>query len=182
MTRRGDLAALALAALAICAPARASSLHIWSYDPANADTRSAAGALTFEFNRRLVFTTVLRVLATEGEAKADVAPADEKVLGRGGLTALIGPRAFERDLYRIEPRDEGAAMIAALCPNSQRAWLAFGRLRANHDLRIYVLGDGGAGRDAHLCKTLDYTFHGEWKLPSDAKFDTRLVDRPQFPR
>jgi hypothetical protein len=73
-------------------------------------------------------------------------------------------------------------MVAALCPKSQRAWLAFGRLRAYHDLRIRVLGDDGAGHDAHLCATLDYTFHGEWKLPNDTRFDSRIVEHSQFPQ
>jgi hypothetical protein len=161
--------------------ARAATMHLWSYDPANAETRHAAGALTFEFDRRLVFTKVLKVLATEADVKAEVTPVDEKVLGRGGLSGLIGPHATERDLYQIQSLDEGPAMIAALCPGSRRAWLAFGRLRANHDLRIYVLGDDADGKSAHLCKTLDFTFHGEWKLPSNTTFDTRLVERPQFP-
>jgi hypothetical protein len=169
-------------AILIAGASHATSLHIWSYDPANAETRHVAGALTFEFDRRLVFTKVLRVLATEADVKAEVTPADEKALGHGGLAALIGPRAMERDLYQIQPLDEGPAMIAALCPNSRRAWLDFGRLRANHDLRIHVLGDDPDGKGVHLCKTLEFTFHGEWKLPSDATFDTRLIDRPQFPR
>ncbi len=170
------------ALLLLSGVAHANSLRIWSYDAANADTRHQAGALTFEIDKHLIFTKVLRVLATEGQAKADVTPADEKVLGRGGLTAVIGNRALERDLYQIEPRDEGPAMIAALCPKSKRAWLAFGRLRAYHDLRIRVLGDDGAGNGAHLCTTLEYSFHGEWKLPNEARFDTRIVQQPQFPK
>ena len=170
------------ALLLLSAVAHANSLRIWSYDAANADTRHQAGALTFEIDKHLIFTKVLRVLATEGQAKADVTQVDERVLGRGGLTALIGNRALERDLYQIEPRDEGPAMIAALCPKSKRAWLAFGRLRAYHDLRIRVLGDDGAGNGAHLCTTLEYSFHGEWKLPNEAKFDTRIVEQPQFPK
>ena len=132
------------------APAHCNSLHIYSYDPANADTRHSAGALTFEFNRRLVFTTILRVMATEGDAKAEVRPASERDLGPGGLSALIGPHALERDLYEVQPQDEGTAMIAALCPQSHRAWMAFGHLKAYRDLRIYVLGDGpNAGTARH---------------------------------
>jgi hypothetical protein len=45
-----------------------------------------------------------------------------------------------------------------------------------------ALGDDGAGNGAHLCTTLDYTFHGEWKLPNEARFDTRIVAQPQFPK
>ena len=172
---------LALASV-LSAQAHASELHIYSYDPADADTRHSAGALTFEFNRRLVFTTVLRVLATEGDAKAEVMPASEHVLGPGGLSALIGSRAIERDLYEIQPKEEGAAMISALCPQSHRAWLAFGRLKVNHDLKIYVLGDDPATGGAKLCRTLAYSFHGEWSVPSSARIEPGVVEPPQFPK
>jgi hypothetical protein len=172
-----------LVASSIGAPAFCSSLHIYSYDPANSETRHSAGALTFEFNRRLiVFTTILRVMATEGDAKAEVRPANERDLGPGGLTALIGRRAVERDLYEVETRDEGSAMIGALCPDSHRAWMAFGPIRANHDLRIYVLGDSPSSGEARLCKTLDYTFHGEWKGPSAAPMTPGPIEPPQFPQ
>jgi hypothetical protein len=179
-----QITALLVAAMLGClgASANAANLHIYSYDPADPETRAAAGALTFEFNRRLVFTTVLRVLATEADAKAEVIPANERVLGPGGLTPLIGPHAIERDLYEIEPKEEGAAMIAALCPSSHRAWLAFGRLKVNHDLRIFVLGDNPATGSAKLCRTLAYSFHGEWAVPSDQKIDPGIVEPPQFPR
>jgi hypothetical protein len=177
----GLLAGMMAAALG-GAPAYGGSLHIYSYDPANSDTRHSAGALTFEFNRRLVFTTILRVMATEGDAKAEVRQASERDLGPGGLTALIGPHAVERDLYEVEPQDEGSAMIAALCPDSHRAWMAFGHIRANHDLKIYVLGDGPTSGSARLCKTLDYTFHGEWKGPSGPPISPGLIEPPQFPQ
>ena len=175
------LLALMMAA-GLGAPAYCGSLHMYSYDPANSDTRQSAGALTFEFNRRLVFTTILRVMATEGDAKAEVRPASERDLGPRGLTALIGPRASERDLYQVEPEEEGSAMIEALCPQSHRAWMAFGHIRANHDLRIYVLGDSPGGGQARLCKTLDYTFHGEWSGPSRAPINPGIVEPPQFPQ
>ena len=181
MMWKTGLLALAVAA-GVAAPAFCGSLHIYSYDPANSETRNSAGALTFEFNRRLVFTTILRVMATEGDAKAEVRPASERALGPGGLTALIGPRASERDLYEVQPQEDGAAMIAALCPQSHHAWMAFGHIRANHDLRVYVLGDGPANGSAALCKTLDYTYHGEWSGPSGPPISPGLVQPPQFPQ
>ena len=181
MKRATGLLGLLMAA-GLYAPAYCGSLHIYSYDPANSDTRHSAGALTFEFNRRLVFTTILRVMATEGDAKAEVRAASERDLGPGGLTALIGPRASERDLYEVEPQEEGSAMIAALCPQSHHAWMAFGHIRANHDLRIYVLGDGPVSGSARLCKTLDYTYHGEWSAPSGPPINPGIVQPPQFPQ
>jgi hypothetical protein len=176
----GLIAGLATASLA--GTAWGGSLHIYSYDPANADTRHSAGALTFEFNRRLMFTTILRVMATEGDAKAEVRPASERDLGPGGLTALVGPRALERDLYEVEPKEDGAAMISALCPQSHRAWMSFGHIRAYHDLKIYVIGDGPDNGPAKLCRTLDYTFHGEWKGPSGPPINPGFVEPPQFPQ
>jgi hypothetical protein len=181
MKWRTGLLALMMAA-PLGAPAYCDSLHIYSYDPANSDTRHSAGALTFEFNRHLVFTKILRVMATEGDAKAEVRPASDHDLGPGGLTALIGPRAIERDLYEVEPQEEGSAMISALCPESHRAWMAFGHIRANHDLRIYILGDGPNAGSAKLCRTLDYTFHGEWKGPSGPPISPGIVEPPQFPQ
>jgi len=179
--RSSVFAAAAAVAFALAAPARATSLRLFSYDPADSETRHAAGAVTFEFNQRLMFTTVLRVLATEGEARADLKPAKEEALGRGGLSALIGAGAPERDLYEVQAGDEGPAMIAAFCPGAKRAWMSFGRLKANRDLRVFVLGDDPARGGARLCRTLAFNFHGEWRLPADGRFDARRLERPLFP-
>lgn len=158
-----------------------AATRMFSYDPANSETRRSAGALTFQFTQKLVFTTVLNVRATEGQATAVLKPADEKVLGRGGLSALIGG-APERDLYEVQPAEDGAALTSAFCPGAKRAWMAFGRLRPNRDLRVFVLGDDAQGVAAHLCRTFDFTFHGEWRLPPGAKFDERQLERRQFPK
>lgn len=174
-------ALFACAAVALAGSARASTLHIYSYDPADSETRHAAGAVTFEFNRRLVFTTVLRILATEGQASADLKPAKEEALGHGGLTTLIGAGAPERDLYEVLPSGDGPAMVAAFCPGDNRAWMVIGRLKVDHDLRVFVLGQDRSGR-ARLCRTLAFSFHGEWTLPPGTRFDERQLERPRFPR
>jgi len=173
------LAAATVVALAL--PAHAAALRIFSYDPADNDTRHAAGAVTFEFNQHLVSTTVLRMLATEGQASADLKPAKEAALGRGGLSALIGTGAPERDLYEVQASADGPAMIAAFCPGARRAWMALGRLKANRDLRVFVLGEDAPGATARLCRTLAFNFHGEWRLPPGARFDERQLERPKFP-
>lgn len=157
------LAALAVAAIA-CSPARAA-VRVFSFDPADAVTRRIAGDLTFEFSQRLIFTTILRVRSTEGQASADLRPADERVLGRGGLSRLIGPSAQERDLYAVQPDADGAELIRAFCPGSTRAWLAFGRLSETRPLRVQVIGDDPKGGPTRLCETLAFTFHGEWAAP-----------------
>jgi hypothetical protein len=168
----------AAAVLTLAAPAHAATLRIFSYDPADSETRHAAGSVTFEFSQRLIFTTVLKVLATEGQASADLRPAKEEALGRGGLSALIGAKAPERDLYEVQAGDDGPAMIAAFCPGAKRAWMSFGRLKANRDLRVFVIGDDPARGAARLCRTLAFNFHGEWHLPSDARPDIRPLEPP----
>ena len=158
------LALAALCALAAAGPASAA-VRIFSYDPANDTTRSVAGDLTFEFKQRLIFTTVLNIRSTEGEASADLKPADEHVLGPGGLSRLIGAGSQERDLYEVSPSAEGTELIHAFCPGSSRAWLAFGRLEEARPLRVQVIGDNPAGGPMRLCHTFEFAFRGEWKLP-----------------
>lgn len=174
---RVPVALVALATLAAAGPA-AAAVRIFSYDPANEATRQIAGDLTFEFNQRLVFTTVLNIRSTEGEASADLKPADEHALGGGGLTRLIGPNAQERDLYEVEPKAEGAELIRAFCPGSHRAWMAFSRIVEARPLRVQVIGDDPAGGPARLCHTFDFEFRGEWKLPGGAGVSPKTLLEP----
>ncbi len=154
---------LVAAAITAASPALADATRLYSYDPADAETKTAAGPLTFEFHQGLFRLTMVSVRATEAQATANLKPAGERDLGPGGLTPLIGARAPERDLYEVRPDQEGAALIAALCPGATRAWMAFGRPRLNRDLRVYVLGaeDG----PARLCRKLSFAFHGAWRMP-----------------
>src|SRR5579863_8628131 len=153
--------------LTLAAPGLSTAaVRLFSYDPANDLTWKVSGPLTLQFRQRLVFTTVLNIHSTQGQATADLKPADEHELGRGGLSRLIGKNAQERDLYEVEPAADGAELIKAFCPGSKRAWMAFGRLVEAKPLRIRVIGDGPGGGPARLCETLEFTYHGEWKLPS----------------
>jgi hypothetical protein len=173
---RAALTALALVAVPP-AVAGAATLRIFSYDPANADTRHTAGGLTFEFNQGLTSTTVLRVLATEGDASAEVRRANPRSLA-GGFSAAAGGEASAHDIYEVQPTDEGAALISAFCPGAKRAWMAFSKIRFNRDLRVLVIGDNGPAGAAHLCRTLDFSFHGEWRPPPGAPFDTKVLVQP----
>ena len=170
---------IVVAALALAGPA-AAGVRIFSYDSANDVTRSVAGDLTFEFNQRLIFTTVLNIRSTEGRASADLKPADEHALGGGGLGRLIGASAQERDLYEVKSDADGSALIHAFCPGSGRAWLAFGRLIEGQPLRVQVIGDAPGG-GARLCHTLDFNYRGEWKLPSGQPVRPGDLRQPQFP-
>ena len=179
--KRRVLAIAAAAALGWGAAA-AETIRLFSYDPANAETRAAAGPLTFEFKQGLIRTTMVNIRATEAQATADLRPASDKALGPNGLTPLIGAAAAERDLYEVQPAQEGQALIAAFCPGAKRAWMAFGRPRLNRDLRVYVLGDQAGRGPARLCRTLDFNFHGEWRLPSTGGFDKRQLPSDTFRR
>jgi hypothetical protein len=173
-------AAATVAVLAAAQPASAN-VRIFSYDAGNDVTRRVAGDLTFQFNQRLIFTTVLNIRSTEGRASADLKPADEHVLGGGGLSRLIGASAQERDLYEVKADAEGVELIHAFCPGSRRAWLAFSRMVEAKPLRVQVIGDAPGG-GARLCHTLDFNYRGEWKLPNPSP-PVRPSDlkEPRFP-
>jgi hypothetical protein len=159
----------------------AAQVRMFSYDPADAETRAAAGPMTFQFRQGLLKSTVLTVRSTEADATVDVAPAPESALGGVRLTALAGPEAADRDLYAIRSVDDGAALIAALCPGSKRGWLAIEQPRFGRDLGVDVLGDAPSG-GAKLCRKLAFNFHGEWRGPDSGKFDSRLLNHASGPR
>ncbi|MEJ0065688.1 MAG: hypothetical protein WDM85_09800 [Caulobacteraceae bacterium] len=166
MSRNLRLAfATATAVLLVAAQPASAAVRIFSYDSANDVTRRVAGDLTFQFNQRLIFTTVLNIRSTEGRASADLKPADEHALGGGGLSRLVGAGSQERDLYEVKADGEGVELIHAFCPGSSRAWLAFSRMVEAKPLRVQVIGDTPGG-GAHLCHTLDFNYRGEWKLPT----------------
>jgi hypothetical protein len=173
------LCAAFTAAITSSTPA-AAAVRIFSYDAANDGTRRVAGDLTFQFNQRLIFTTILNIRSTEGRASADLKPADDHVLGPGGLNRLIGATAQERDLYEVRGDAEGSDLVHAFCPGSSRAWLAFGRLVEGRPLRVQVIGDAPGGR-AKLCHTLDFNFRGEWKLPPGPAVKPSDLKEPRFP-
>ena len=175
---RGLAACILSIALAGAAHAE---VRIFSYDPADDLTRRVAGPLTFEFEQHLIFTKVLRIHSTQGQATAALKPASDAALGHGGLSRLIGEQGRERDLYEVEPGAEGADLIRAFCPGSSRGWLAFGRLAIGLDLRVRVLGDTPGGGPAHLCRTFQFTYHGEWQIPGGQPVDDQTLGRPKFP-
>jgi len=179
MSRISTVILVCAAALAAAVPASAG-IRFFSYDPADDATRRVAGDLTFQFKQHLIFTTLLNIRSTEGEANADLKPTDEHVLGAGGLSRLIGRAAQERDLYAVLPDGQGADLIHAFCPGSNRAWLAFGRLVEGRPLRVWVLGDAPSG-PARLCQTFEFNYRGEWKLPTGLGVPPGDLKVPHFP-
>jgi hypothetical protein len=153
-----------LAGMVLASPAWAVK-RIYSYDSANRLTEQMTEAgLTFVFDRTLMSTRVKEIIETNDVGHAEVRPAGQSVLGPGGLAALIGADARERDLYEILPDGDGRALISALCPGADRAWLAFGPLRPEQPLRIHALGHDPATGRSRKCITLDYSYHGQWAL------------------
>ena len=181
MILRYGQAALICAALSAAGCAGAETLRLYSYDPADATTRQAAGPLTFTFRKGLFHITLLNLRSTEAAATAYLKPVDDHALGRGGLSSVAGRDAEGRRLYEVKGDEEGAALISAFCPGAGRAWLAFGPLRRDQDLSVLVVGAPAKGGDAKLCSRLNFTFHGEWVLPPGKPFDARQLDHPRFP-
>jgi hypothetical protein len=162
---RTSITIAAAVALAAAGPAFAAK-KVYSYDSASPLTQKMTeNGLTFVFDKGLMSQKVLKLIETHDVGQADLRPASEHDLGPGGLTALIGREAHERDLYEITPKGDGIALRRALCRGSDRAWLAFGKLKVGEDLRVQALGHDPATGATRLCMTLDYSFHGEWTLP-----------------
>jgi len=173
---------LAIVAALAAAPAAHAAIHQYSYDPADAATRSAAGGVTFLVNQSLFGgARVLKMRATEAKATADLERADPGALGRGGLSRILGADAPARDLYRIGSGDEGPAFVAALCPGSKHGWVALSPVRYGEDVQAVVFGDDPAGGAARTCRKLAFTFRGEWRLPSGASPPTEATEAPGFP-
>jgi hypothetical protein len=167
---------IVLAAL-LAGPAAASQ-HIYSYDSANPATeRMTESGLSFVFDKHIVGITVRRIMETQNIGAADLKPVSESVLGKGGVTGVVGEDAAERDVYEITDKDDGKALRNALCPGSDHVWLAFGRLKMGQDLRIRALGHDRRSGKTRLCETLDYSFRGEWTLPQPLTPQPDRTDR-----
>ena len=160
----------------ISAGAAGAAIRQFSYDPANEATRTAAGALTFVVNQKLLSTRVLKMRATEAQATADLRRTDSSVFSH------IGTPANERDVYEVLATEDGPALIAAFCPGSKRAWMAFSPVKLNLDLSILVAGDDPKGGPPRRCRSLDFTFHGEWRAPPGAERRLGPVGPPTFPK
>jgi hypothetical protein len=160
---------LALVAGLICIAAAGPALAkrvIYSYDSATPLTRTMTeNGITLILDKSLMSVRVLTLAETEDIGEANFRPAQASDLGRGGLSALVGPDAHEHDLYEIIPKGDGRALISAMCPGADKGWMAFGLIKLDQDLRIRVLGRDAASGQTRLCRTLDYAFHGEWTAP-----------------
>jgi hypothetical protein len=168
MTAGRRIVAATLLAAAFAAGGAGAETRVYSYDSETPVTQKMTeGGLTFVFKKSLMSTRVLSILETNDIGAADLRPADPRVLGSGGLEALLGRDAHEHDLYEITMAKDGKALTRALCRGSDRAWLVFGPLKMDQALRVHALGHDPATGKTRLCVTLDYAFHGQWALPPE---------------
>jgi len=162
---------IGLIGVTLAGPAAAGQV-MYSYDSVTPITETMTeNGVTLFLDKSLLHVRVLRLAETLDIGTADLKPASEHELGPGGLTAILGRDAPERDLYEISQKGDGRALIGALCPGSDKGWLAFGPIKQDRDLKIRGIGRDPATGAARLCVTLDYAFHGVWSLPP--------VDLPQ---
>jgi hypothetical protein len=160
--------------LALAAGGAHAALRQFSYDPADDVTRAASGPVTLLVNQTMFGVRVLKLRSTEAKVTADLVPSDP---GR-----LPGEARGAHGVYRVTGADEGPDLIAALCPGSKRAWLAFSATKYGRDLKAVVFGDDKDGRNVVACRKLAYYFHGEWSLPSGAAPAKPEADAPpDFP-
>lgn len=160
--------ALACAALCLAGPARAGdNERIYSYDAVSDTAQTLArGGLTFVLRKSMIGgSRVTKVLSTSDHGTAELKPASDKDLGPGGLAGVIGHKVREDDLYEIQRGGQGEPLIRAACPLSDRAWLAFGALKPNRNVVIHALGHSPISGKVRLCATMEFSWHGEWKLP-----------------
>lgn len=157
--------ALAFVSLALFAGEAQAARRIYSFVPANAETKKRIDSgLTFVLDQGLFGVRVEEILATEARARAGLEPVGEKPLGLR-LDEVLPKGSFERDLYAVADQDQGPAMIRAFCPGSATGWLVFGPVRARRDLVVQALGKDPATGKARHCATLTFTFRGEWAIP-----------------
>ncbi|MFN4288568.1 MAG: hypothetical protein ACK4E3_08745 [Brevundimonas sp.] len=165
MMRRniGRGAMVAVAALMVATPALAQqATRFYSYDPANDEAQRMTRGITLEVRRGLFGASqVQRFYSTEARGSAEL----ERVSTTAPLRALPAG-AGETNVYRIAEAGDGRALGRALCPGTLETWLVIGRVRARSDIRLHAVGRTEAG-EMRLCRTMSYTYRGEWSVPSD---------------
>uniref|UniRef100_B0T169 Uncharacterized protein n=1 Tax=Caulobacter sp. (strain K31) TaxID=366602 RepID=B0T169_CAUSK len=167
MRKTGLKVAFGLILACLAAGTAHAERKMYSYDPISPDAKRLTGAgLTVLFDRKLTGTRVVKVLATGVPVQGRLIGGREKDLGAGGLKAMSGVDVGAA-LYEIDPKfEQGKIYIRAFCPGSTRLWLSFSRLDLHRDLRVQAFGDDPKGGPTRVCGTLDFSYRGEWKLPS----------------
>lgn len=172
--RKAPVMSIARAAAAVCflalvqpPPAAASGISIYSYEPLSPEAKVLTRTgLSFEFEKGLLGgVRVERVVQTGDRGSAGLRPASEAALGPGGLRTALGVAHPAGPLYEILPPGDGKAFINAVCPGAERAWLLIGRLERFKDLELQAVGRAPGAGSVHVCSTMTFSFHSDWRLP-----------------
>lgn len=157
----------ALLAAAVGSPALAASEKMYSYVPADRQTQARVDqGLTIVFDKGLLGFRVKTIMATQAHAQADLDPASERDL-HAKLSALLPKGASERELYAVQDKEQGLAMVRAFCPGSTKGWLVFSAIRPRTGAVIHALGDDPKTGRTRYCATLNLDFRGEWTMPEN---------------
>ena len=174
--------AAAVLILSAATPALAAQKRMVSYDAASPAAKRLTGAgLTFVFTKSLLRTRILAVRATAVAVGVVPRPSSDGAVNRK-LDALMGADAHSGELYSIDPKaEEGRIMISAFCPGSTKGWLSIGNIGSRRPIRVYAFGDDPATGEPKLCGFMDFTFHGEWRMPGPVNDTvTDRVFRPDY--
>jgi hypothetical protein len=172
---------LATALLAAAPAAEAAVKRMVTYDSASPEAKRLTGAgLTFVFTKSMMRTRVLAVRATAVPVGVVPRPLNDGDTVRK-LDGLMGEDRGSGALYEIDPAAaEGKVMIQAFCPGSKEGWLAIGPFAHGRALRVHAFGADAAG-EPRLCATMDFAWHGEWRMPNTNTSDiTARVMRPDY--
>jgi hypothetical protein len=159
--------AACLMSLALPLSASGAAIHIYSYDPVSPAAKALTSTgLSFEFEQGFLGgVRVERVVQTGDRGSAELKPASEAALGRGGLKAALGETRPVGPLYEILPKDAGESFVHAVCPGSDQAWLLIGRLDRFKDLELQAVGRRAGEAGAHACSSLAFSFRSDWRMP-----------------
>ena len=153
----------ALMSLIAAGPALAE-VRLWAFDAADRVTRALTQGLTFEVRRGLFgAVTVDKIYATTSRGSAEMV--------RGGpveTLSVLPAGATERDVYEIAGAGQSRALVRALCPSADSAWLVMGRVRAGRPLTMHAVGRWPDGVYRH-CVALSYRFRGEWTTTAEGR-------------
>jgi hypothetical protein len=152
-----------LAVSAVASPAAAETRYL-AFDASDRLTQALTRGITLEADRGLFGAiSVRRIISTSQRGSADIR--------RGGPDAVrraLPQGATETSVYSITPEGGGRALGRALCPGSDEAWMALGRVRLARPLTVHAVGRWPDGAYRH-CTKLSYSWRGEWAgLPAGA--------------
>lgn len=153
-------------AMAAVVPAAAAERGMVSYDAVSPKARELTGeGLTFSYAKSLFHKRVTAVRATAVPVGVIVKPLEDgRVAAK--LDRLAGENARAGSLYLIDPHEQDAnVMVQAFCPGSKTAWLSIGPIEHARPLKVLAFGDDPGTGEPKLCASMDFQFHGEWRMP-----------------